>query len=137
MTEAFTSTMAFYVGFAGAIAFGVAYTAGRIALSERARDLAALQVLGFSHFEIAYIILGELMVLALIAAPAGLWVGDLLARGVAAAFAREDLRLPYGVSPRAFGVSLTAYGLITAVSLSLIGRRLAGLDLVAVLKTRE
>ena len=49
MAEAFRTTMSFYVGFAGAIAFGVAYNMCRISLSERGRDLATLRVLGFGQ----------------------------------------------------------------------------------------
>jgi putative ABC transport system permease protein len=45
---------------AATIAFGVVYNSARIALSERGRELASLRVLGFTHGEIAYILLGEL-----------------------------------------------------------------------------
>ena len=45
------------------IAFGVVYNAARISLSERARELASLRVLGFTKAEVSYILLGELTVL--------------------------------------------------------------------------
>jgi putative ABC transport system permease protein len=48
--------MAFFLGFAGAIAFGVAYNISRIALADRSRDLATLRVLGFDPVECAYIL---------------------------------------------------------------------------------
>ena len=44
------------------IAFGVVYNTARIALSERARELASLRVLGFTKGEVAYILLGELTI---------------------------------------------------------------------------
>ncbi len=49
----------FYVLFASVIAIGVAYNSARISLSERARELASLRVLGFHKREVAYILLGE------------------------------------------------------------------------------
>ena len=64
-----------------AIAFGVAFNIGRIALAERSRDLATLHVLGFDHRECAYILLGELLALALLAVPLGMLGGNLLRRG--------------------------------------------------------
>jgi putative ABC transport system permease protein len=51
----------------GSIAFGVVYNSMRIALSERNRELASLRVLGFERGEVAYILLGELALLTLLA----------------------------------------------------------------------
>ncbi len=137
LIEAFRVNMTFYVGFAGAIAFGVAFNTCRIALSERARDLATLQVLGFERRECAYILLGELLVLAAIAAPLGLLGGNALARGLVAAYSREELRLPLILSSQSYGVSLCAYAGAVSLAAVLVGRRVWRLDLVAVLKTRE
>jgi putative ABC transport system permease protein len=61
--------------FAGVIAFGVVYNSARIALSERDRELASLRVLGFTRGEIAYILLGELVVLTMLSIPIGLLLG--------------------------------------------------------------
>ena len=74
-------TFAFFITlFAGSIAFGVVYNSARIALSERARELASLRVLGFTRGEISYILLGELAVLTIAAIP----LGFLLGRGLCA-----------------------------------------------------
>ena len=40
--------------------FGVVYNSARIALSERSRDLATLRVVGFTHREVAAVLIGEL-----------------------------------------------------------------------------
>ena len=61
--------------FAVIIAFGVVYNSARIALAERGRELASLRVLGFTRAEVAYMLLGELGVLTLIAIPLGLVAG--------------------------------------------------------------
>ncbi|MCB1827196.1 MAG: ABC transporter permease [Coxiellaceae bacterium] len=48
----------FLVGFAMVIAVGIVYNSARIALSERAWDLASLRVLGFTRNEVTRILLG-------------------------------------------------------------------------------
>ena len=60
-----------YAAFAAIMAGGVAFSAARITLAEQERDLATLRVLGFTRLEVSYILVGELMALALIAIPAG------------------------------------------------------------------
>lgn len=137
MVEAFQMTITFYVGFAAAVAFGVAFNTGRISLAERSRDLATLHVLGFDHRECAYILLGELIALAILAVPVGLIGGDLFARGLVLAYSRDELRLPAGVGPESWGVALTAYFAAVLIACAIVGRRIWTLDLVAVLKTRE
>jgi putative ABC transport system permease protein len=137
MAEAFRVTISFYVGFAGAIAFGVAYNTMRSSLSERSRDLATLHVLGFGHGECAYILAGELALLALAAAPIGVLGGQALAHGLVAAYSRDEMRLPAVISARSYGVAIAAYIVAVATGGVLVVRRIWDLDLVAVLKTRE
>ena len=65
-------TMTFFnLLFATLIVFGVVYNNARISLSERARDLASLRVLGFRRSEVSFILLGELAILTLLALPLG------------------------------------------------------------------
>ncbi len=135
--EGFSTTLVFYLTFAGAIAFGVAYNASRIALSERARDLATLEVLGFTHAETAYILLGELALIAAIAIPLGFMGGWALALGIGEAFSRDDLRLPTEISARSYGMALATFLAALGLSAFFVARRVWRLDLVAVLKTRE
>ncbi len=137
MIEGMRVNMTFYIGFAAAIAFGVAFNTSRIALSERARDLATLQVLGFARRECAYILLGELLALSLFALPAGLVGGVLLARGMVIAFERDGVRLPLIITAQSYGVSLAAFFGAILLAAALVGPRVWKLDLVAVLKTRE
>lgn len=137
MAEAFRVTITFYVGFAGAIAFGVAYNVIRISLSERSRDLATLHVLGFGHLECAYILCGELAILALAAVPLGVLGGQALAHGLVTAYSREELRLPAIIGAHSYGVALSVYLTAVAVGGVLVAQRIWKLDLVAALKTRE
>ena len=129
--------MMFYLGFAAAIAFGVAFNLSRIALAERARDLATLRVLGLAPRDCAYILLGELAVLTLAAAPLGLAGGYGIAAALAAAFSHQDLRLPMILTPHSLGVAFAAYLAAVCAAAALVAPRVWRLDLVAVLKTRD
>src|SRR5579859_2406379 len=82
------------VVFAIVIAFGVVYNSAKIALAERARELATLRVLGFTRAEVSAILLGEVGVLAAPAIPLGLAVGYWLSGVVAAAMGSQRMHVP-------------------------------------------
>ncbi len=130
-------TATVYVVIAVLITVGVTYNSARIQLSERARELASLRILGFSRGEVSFILVGETMLLALIAQPFG-WLAGL---GIAWAFTQgvnSDLyEIPLVISPATFArASLIV--LVTALASALVvRRRIDRLDLVAVMKTRE
>jgi putative ABC transport system permease protein len=132
-----TTEMTFFLGFAGAIAFGIAYNISRIALSDRARDLATLRVLGFSPAECAYILSGELVSLALVAAPIGVAGGFGLAHALVAAFTRQDFYLPFVIGPSGLGLAFTTYLAAVILAAAMVAQRVWRFDLVAVLKTRD
>ncbi len=143
--ESFETTLAENVGivrtinvvFAIIIAFGVVYNNARTALSERARELATLRVIGFTRAEIAYILLGELAVLTLVATGVGLGLGYVLAYFTAQAYDTEVYRIPLVVSRGTFALSAATVLVASLLSALAVRRRLHRLDLIAVLKTRE
>jgi putative ABC transport system permease protein len=137
ISEVLTVEMSFFLGFACAIAFGVAYNISRIALADRARDLATLRVLGFGRAECAYILTGELFGLAVLAMPLGIAGGFALARALTAAFARQDFYLPLSISAQGLGISCGAYLAAVTTAAALTVQRIWSFDLVAVLKARE
>ena len=53
------------------IAFGVVYNSARIQLSERARELATLRVLGFGRAEVSNVLLIEIGIIVAVAQPIG------------------------------------------------------------------
>jgi len=122
---------------AGSIGFGVVYNSARIALSERGRELASLRVLGFTHGEIAYILLGELALLALVAIPVGFLAGLGLTGILVLAFKNDLYRLPLIIEPSNYALGASVVLASALISGLLIWYRLGRLDLVAVLKTRE
>lgn len=123
--------------FACVIAFGVVYNGVRIALSERSHELASLRVLGFTQREVAWILLGEQALLVLLVLPLGAWLGWLLCAWFVHAMSSDLFRLPLIVHPSSYAFAMTVILLAAAVSASFVARRVAQLNLVAVLKTRE
>jgi len=119
------------------IAFGVVYNSMRITLSERNRELASLRVLGFERSEVAYILLGELGLLTLIAIPFGLAIGYGLCAYLAFRFDSDLYRIPLRLDLDVY--ALAAFVVIASAVFSgmMIWRNLAHLDMVAVLKTKE
>ena len=137
IAAALTTEMTFYLGFAGAIAFGIAYNISRIALSDRARDLATLRVLGFSPIECAYILTGELLLLALVATPIGVAGGVALAHALIAAFTRQDFYLPFVINASGLGLAFATYLAALMLAATMVAQRVWRFDLVTVLKTRD
>jgi putative ABC transport system permease protein len=137
ITAAMTVEMAFYLGFAAAIAFGVAYNISRIALADRARDLATLRVLGFGPADCAYILAGELILLALLALPIGVGGGCALGAVLIAAFQKQDFYLPYDITAHGIGVAFVVYLTAILLAAASVVQRVWRLDLVSVLKTRD
>ncbi len=127
----------FFVMFSAALAYGVVYNAVRVALSERGRDLATLRVLGFTRWEISYILLGEAALLALIALPLGCLAGAGLVYVMAGSFDTELYRIPFTIRPGAYGQAMLIALTASAASAVFARRRIDNLDLIAVLKTRE
>ncbi|BBI98492.1 permease [Ferrigenium kumadai] len=119
------------------IAFGVIYNSARIALTERGRELASLRVLGFTRAEIAYILLGELGILTLLAIPLGLWMGDWMCYYIAHRMQTDLFRVPVILVPRTYAFAAVAVLVSAILSGLAVRRRLDQLDLIAVLKTAE
>jgi putative ABC transport system permease protein len=137
MAENFEIITTFNVIFAGIIAFGVVYNAARISLSERTRELATLRVLGFTIGEIAFILLGELALLTVIAMPVGVLFGWGLGQLVVMMFQSEVYRLPLVFTPQnaaSSALTVIAAGVLSGLT---VKRQLDRLDLVAVLKMSE
>lgn len=123
--------------FAIIIAFGVIYNSARIALTERGHELASLRVLGFTRAEIAYILLGELGLLTLVALPTGLLLGRAMCYYIARALQNDLFRVPVVLETRTYAFAVAVVVVSAILSALAVRRRLDQLDLVAVLKTGE
>lgn len=126
-----------YFAFSIVVAFGVVYNSARIALSERSRDLATLRVLGFTHREVAAVMINELALLTLVALPVGLVIGSLLAKGIITTASTETVRLPLVLTARTYATAVLIVVLSAGASFAVVSRRIRDLDLLGVLKARD
>lgn len=122
---------------AAIITFGIIYNSARIAFAERARDLASLRVIGFTRGETAFVLLGELAVITLLALPLGSALGYLLSLAVSTGFSTDLYRIPAVVVPESYGTAALAVLAASLVSGWLVKRDADRIDLVSALKTRE
>jgi putative ABC transport system permease protein len=132
-----TTMASIYTGLAAVIAFGVVYNNARISLSERARELASLRVLGFTRAEVLRILLLELAILTLVAQPPGWVLGYGLAWIMQRNLAGELMRVRLVVEHSTYITASAVVVLAAVASAAVIRNRINKLDLVAVLKTRE
>lgn len=125
------------IAFACVIAIGIVYNGSRVSLAERSRELASLRVLGFSVPEVTTIITGEQILLTALAIPLGLMLGRIGCRLIALGFDSELYRIPVTVSARSYAIAVSVVIAAAFISAVTARRRVAKLDLVEVLKTRE
>lgn len=124
-------------GFAVVIAVGVVYNVARIALAERAWELASLRVLGFTRAEVARLMLGEQLLLVALALPLGAALGWLLVWGLSVGLRSDQFQFPVVVWPRTYAVAALCVTLAALATAWVVRRRVQRLDMVAALKTRE
>lgn len=118
-------------------AIGVVYNAARIQLAERAHELASLRVLGFSRGEVGFVLVGEMMLLTLLAIPPGWLAGYGLAVALVGAMANDLMSIPLVITPRTYALASLAVFLASLAAVLLVRRRLDRVDLASALKARE
>lgn len=126
-----------YFAFSIIVSFGVVYNSARIALSERGRELATLRVVGFSHREVAAVLINELSILTFIALPLGLLIGSGLAHLIIQTASTETVRLPLILTAQSYATAVLIVLVSSSVSFALVSRGLRQLDLLGVLKARD
>jgi putative ABC transport system permease protein len=126
-----------FIAIASSIAFGVVYNNARIAFAERARELATLQVLGYTRAEVSRILLGEIALLTLVAIPPGWIIGVFFSHLLHQAFSHDLFRIPLVFTPQAFGFAALGVLAASLVVGILVYRRLGRLDKIRVLKAVE
>ena len=137
MQENLVISLTVYFGLAVIITFGVVYNSARIQLSERARELATLRVLGFRRAEVANVLFIEIGAIVALAQPIGWAVGTGFGWLITDSLATDLFRVPFYVE-----LDTYAYGSLVVIAAALISalvvrRRVRRLDLIRVLKTRE
>lgn len=126
-----------YAVLAVVVAMGVVYNSARIQLSEQARELASLRVLGFTRAEVSHVLLLELGLLVIAAQPLGWVLGYFFSWLTIQGFSSDLYRAPLVINLSTFAwASIVVVG-AAIVAAVMVRRRIDTLDLIAVLKTRE
>jgi putative ABC transport system permease protein len=137
INRSMTLSIGTLVVFASVIAMGMIYNGARIALSERANELATLRILGFTRQEITFILLGEQALLTALAIPFGFAAGYGLCAWLSVRLQTELYRMPLVITSSSYALAFVIVAIAAVVSGLLVRKRLGKLDIVAVLKSRE
>jgi putative ABC transport system permease protein len=135
--ESMTFVLAMIIASASIIALGVVYNSARIALSERARELASLRVLGFSTPEVSRMLLGEQVAILVAAIPLGIIIGAGFSRMLSSAFASDRYRFPFVIALESQVIAAFVVVASAAVAGLVVHRRVGRLDMIRALQTRE
>ena len=123
--------------FAVIIAAGVVYNAARIALQERAWELASLRVLGFTRDEVSRLLFAELAIELALGIPIGFVFSRQLIDLLARVHSGETFQVPPIIGAPTYGMAAMAVLAAAIASGLLVRRQIDRLDLVSALKTRE
>ena len=126
-----------FLAIAATLAFAMVFNAARTVFDERRRELATMRVLGMTRAETGYVLLAELAVVALLAAPPGLALGYGLAAVLAAAMQSELFRLPVILDADSYARAVLLLLAATAVSMGWSAWDLARLDVKEALAARD
>jgi putative ABC transport system permease protein len=126
-----------YASLAVIVAFGVVYNSARIQLSEHARDLASLRVLGFTRGEVSRVLLVELAILVMLAQPLCWALGHAFGWLTVQSFSSDIYRVPFVINAATYAKASLVVMAAAAVAGLIVRRRIDRLDLVEVLKTRD
>jgi putative ABC transport system permease protein len=99
--------------------------------------MGTLRVIGFTHAEVSFILLGELAILTLAAIPFGILFGMGFVWLSINSIDTETFRIPLYISRSTMAFSAGVTILASVISGMVVQRRLRRLELVAVLKQRE
>jgi putative ABC transport system permease protein len=127
----------FLTGFGLIIAIGIVYNSARVALHERSWEMASLRVLGFTRAEVSRILLTELGIAMLAAAPIGLVLSQVFVNLIVASHSSESFAIPPIVRPATFAMAVLIVFVAGAASAFAVARQMNRLDLVAALKARD
>ncbi|MEZ5820708.1 MAG: FtsX-like permease family protein [Xanthobacteraceae bacterium] len=123
--------------FAIIVAVGVVYNSARIALQERAWELASLRVLGFTRAEVAQILFSQFAAEIALAVPIGLLLSRYVVTLISRFHSSESFQIPGIIEPPTYVTAVAVVVVAAAASAYIVRRRVDRLDLVAALKTRD
>ena len=135
--ENLLTMVAIYTVIGVLIAIGVVYNAARIQLAERSHELASLRVMGFTRGEVGFVLVGEMMLLSLLAVPIGWFLGGWFAAGMIEAVSTDVVQIPLLISRRTYAAAAAVVVLASLVAALMVRRRLDRVELATALKARQ
>ena len=123
--------------FAGSIALAVIYNASTINISERERELATLRAEGLSAEQAARVGTDDILLLGALGIALGLPLGGLACKGLARLYETDLYKMPAVVFPRTYVLAVAFVIVFLLVSRYICKKRVAAIDIVRALKTRE
>ena len=131
------SSSLFIVIFTIIISVGVVYNTAMITLSERIYALGSLRILGFTINEVFRILITELSILVLLAAPIGCVFGNYLANAIMNMNDTEGFKFPMSILPLTYFIAISLTICTAVVSYIILYIKLKKMDLMSNLKVRE
>lgn len=122
---------------AAIITFGIVYNSARIAFAERERDLASLRVIGFTKGETAFVLLGELGLVTLLALPVGSVFGYYLSIAISKGYSTDIYQIPAQFSPESYAIAGIAVIAAAVISGLLLKYDIDHVDMVTALKSKQ
>lgn len=122
---------------AAALAFIVLYNLTNINITERAREIATLKVLGFASGEVNAYIFREIVLLTIMGALAGLALGVVLEGFVVVTAEVDQVMFGRAIHGMSFVVAFFLTMVFTAVIMLVMRPKLARIDMVESLKSNE
>lgn len=131
------ATSIFIMLFTSIIGIGIIYNLAMIILAERIYEMGTLRILGFHTWEIFKILIGEIVLLIMVAIPIGIYLGNILAFWVINLNEGDDFKIPVKIFPKSYFTALGFACLTSSVSFWIIYKKIKEMNLLSVLKIRE
>ena len=119
------------------VAFGVVYNVVRIALAERQRTLSTLRVLGYRQSEVAYLLLGELAILCILALPIGFLFGYALCELLVSRLQTDMYTIPLVLNIDTYAKAGGIVAFSAMLSAWIAWRKLCSIRMVDALKAKD
>lgn len=130
----FTTILA---GFAIIIAMSVVYNNAIITLTERARELTTLQVLGFTQREVSTLLFLNHLFELVFSIPMGLLIGYLLSWSILQLMQTDWFKIPFVIEVKTYVISIIVILFSSVISFYIIQRKASRLSLTSVLKVAD
>ena len=137
MLKSVDSVVVVLIVAAAALAFVVLYNLTNINITERAREIATLKVLGFTRKEVNAYIFRETMILSVIGALAGLVLGIFLEAFVVQTAEVDQVMFGREIHAASFAIAFALTMAFTVLVMLFMRRKLRAVDMVESLKSNE